>query len=210
MAYIGLRHPVVAPITAETPGTGITYGTGRVLGKAIAANVTYNRPDNPLYADDSIAENDNGITDGTVEFNADDLTNDDRAAVLGLVALQSSGQSPAPTGVYRLTDAAAPYVGFGYLRVRRKSGATTFEAFWFYKVQFAEESENAQTKGQQIEWGTPTLNGRFMGVQLDSSGAIAYRDNQLFTTEAAAVAWLDGLANIAAASSGSGSGSGNS
>ena len=60
MAYIGLRHPVVAPITAETPGTGITYGTGRVLGKAIAANVTYNRPDTmyrkvqPLFDTDQL------------------------------------------------------------------------------------------------------------------------------------------------------------
>lgn len=200
MAYIGLRHPVVAPIDTETPGTGITYKAGRVLGKAIAANLTWNRPDNPLYADDAIAENDNGVTDGSVEFNADDLTDDDRAAVLGLVALQSSGQTPAPTGVYRVTDAAAPYVGFGYVRVRRKSGATSFQGIWYHKVQFAEESENAQTKGQQIEWGTPTITGRVMGVQLDSSGEIAFRDQKIFDSEAAAVAWLDGLANITAAS----------
>lgn len=195
MAYIGLRNPVIATINTETPGQAITYNPGMVFGKAIAANITWNRPDNPLRADDAIAENDNGLTGGSIEFNADDLTDEARAYALGLVAMQS-GTPAAPTGVYRETDASAPYAGFGYIRVRRKNGAISFQAFWIHKLQFGEQSENAQTKGEQIEWGTPTLNGRIMGVQLDSSGAIAYRDHKTFDTEAAAVAWLNGLAGI--------------
>ena len=56
MAFIGLRHVVAAPITAETEGQPITYGTGAVIGKGIQANLTINRGDNPLYADDGEAE----------------------------------------------------------------------------------------------------------------------------------------------------------
>lgn len=196
MAYIGLRYPVAAPVATETPGSPLTYSSGIVLGKAIAANLTWERNDNPLYADDTIAEDDNGITGGTIEFNADDLDDDQRELALGLVAEMSSGQTPTKTGVYKMTDAAAPYVGFGFIRVRRKAGTTSYQAVWICKVQFSENNENAQTKGQSIEWGTPTLNGRIMGVQEDNSGAILYRKHKLCTAEADAKAWLNGLAGI--------------
>lgn len=193
MAYIGLRRPTIATVNTETPGQALTYNAGKRFGKAIAANVTWNRNENPLYADDAISENDNGITGGSIEFNADDLTAEERAYALGLV---EDGEEGAKT--YKVTDAAAPYVGFGYIRVRRKAGVTSFHGIWYHKVQFAEGSENGQTKGKNIEWQTPTLNGTIMGVQIDSSGAIHFREEKYFETEAAAATWLDGKAGISA------------
>jgi len=189
MAYIGLRHPVMAKITAETYGSAITYAAGMVIAKAIGANITWNRPDNPLYADDAISENDNGVTGGSVELNVDDLADEARAYALGLEKVGS-------TDAYSLTDKAAPYVGFGYIRVRRKSGVTSYQGFWYHKAQFGENSENAATKGESIEWGTPTLNGTIMGVVTDNTGVVRFREQQMFETEAAAIAWLEGKANI--------------
>ena len=55
MAFVGMRYVVAAPVDTETPGTGITYGNGFVVGKAIQANLTITRNNNPLYADDTIA-----------------------------------------------------------------------------------------------------------------------------------------------------------
>ena len=197
MAYIGLRRPTIATVKTETPGQALEYNAGMRFGKAIAANVSWNRNENPLYADDAIAENDNGITGGTIEFNADDLSAEERAYALGLVD-QTSGTGTSAVTTYQTTDAAAPYVGFGYIRVRRKAGVTSFQGIWYHKVQFAEGSENGQTKGQSIEWQTPTINGTIMGVQIDSSGAIHFREEQHFDTEAAAATWLDGKAGISA------------
>ena len=61
MAYIGMRNPVAAPITAYTEGSAITYGNGMILGPAVAANLTFDVADNPDYGNDVIIDNDNGI-----------------------------------------------------------------------------------------------------------------------------------------------------
>ena len=74
MAFVGMLHPVAATIATEAEGAAITYNAGMVIGKAIQGNVTWNRPDNPLYADDATAEDDNGLTGGSIELGVDDLT----------------------------------------------------------------------------------------------------------------------------------------
>lgn len=197
MAFIGMRHVVAAKVATETPGQALTYSAGMVVGKAIQGNLTWNRNDNPLYADDAIAENDNGATGGSIELGTDDLLDAVRAYLLGDEAVTSGG-----TTEYETTDEPAPYVGFGYVRVRIKNGVTTYQAVWYHKAQFGENTENAQTKGQTIEWQTPTIAGRIMGVQNDASGTIRFRRRATFETLAAAVAWLDAKANITAQTGG--------
>ena len=76
MAFIGMRHVVAAPVSAHTPGAEPTYGTGFDVGMAITGNLTINRNNNPLYADDVIAEDDNGITGMELELGVDDLTDE--------------------------------------------------------------------------------------------------------------------------------------
>lgn len=195
MAFVGLQHVVAAPITTETEGQALVYGAGMVIGKAIQANLTLNRNDNPLYADDAEAENDNSITGGSIELGVDDLLDAARVMVLGDEAI-TSGSGAAETTEYETTSESAPYVGFGYLRVRRKNGVTSYQALWYHKVQFGETTENAQTKGQNIEWQTPTITGRLMGVQNDATLKQRFRRRATFDTLAEAVAWLDAKAGI--------------
>lgn len=195
MAFIGMRYPVASPISAIASGGAITYGDGFVVGKAISANITKNHNTNPLYADDTIAEMDNGITGMTIEFGVDDITDTVRADLLGLSVVNTTGETPT-VDHYEETDASAPYVGFGYIRVRRKNGTTTYQGTWFHKVQFGEDSEAGQTKGESIEWQTPTLNGTIFGITNDTSGKIKYRDIKSFDTEAAAKNWLNTKAGI--------------
>ena len=72
MAFIGMRHVVIAKVSAHTPGTEPTYGNGMVAGKAITGNLTINRNNNPLHADDAIAEDDRGITSMELELGLDE------------------------------------------------------------------------------------------------------------------------------------------
>lgn len=195
MAFIGMRHVVAATIATETPGAALTYDAGMVVGKAIQGNLTWNRNDNPLYADDAIAENDNGATGGSIELVTDDLLDVVRAYLLGDEAI-SAGTGTSATTEYESTDEPAPYVGFGYMRVRVKNGVTSYQAVWYHKAQFGETTENAQTKGQTIEWQTPTLTGRIMGVNDNANGQIRFRRRATFETAAAAIAWLDNKAGI--------------
>lgn len=186
MAFTGLQYAVVAAITAETEGSAVTYGTGKVLGRMISANISWTRNDNPLYADDAIAENDNGVTGGTIELNIDDISDEGRVYVLGETEVTVTNGKE-----YETTEAPAPYVGLGFLRVKRKAGVTSYIAEWVHKVQFGMDSEEAQTKGESIEWQTPTLNGKIFGVRNDSSLNNHYRRTATFDTLAEAKAWLD-------------------
>lgn len=194
MALIGMRYVVAAKVATETAGSAVTYDEGRVIGKAISADLTWNRNDNPLYADDTIAEDDNSITSGELEINLDDL--DDTARVLLLGDVEKTGTGSGSPKEYETSEKAAPYVGVGYIRVRRKNGETSYQACWFHKVQFGETSENAQTKGENIEWQTPTITGRVMGVQNESDLAVNFRRRATFATEAAAQEWLNTKAGI--------------
>lgn len=193
MAFIGLRYPVASAISAETAGSMPTYGTGFVVGHAITANLTINRNDNPLYGDDVICEDDNSITSMSLELGTDDLEEGVRVKLLGLKAVTTGG-----TTEYHDTDASAPNVGFGYIRVRRLNGVTSYQAVWMHKVMFSETAENSQTKGESIEWQTPTLTGRVMGISLTAAEGISFRKKADFETEAAAKTWLNSLAGISA------------
>lgn len=197
MAFIGMRHPVVAKIASHTEGTEPTYDSGMVMGHAIQGNLTITRNNNPLRGDDVIVEDDNGITAMSLELGLDDLEEAVRVYMLGLKE-KSVGSGENAIKEYHDTDEASPYVGTGYIRVRRKDGKTSYQAVWMYKVSFSEGGENSQTKGESIEWQTPTISGRVMGVNVGGTGERTFRKKANFATEDAAVSWLDSLAKITA------------
>lgn len=195
MAFIGLRYPVVATMTSHTDGAEPVYGTGMVIGHAIQANLTISRNDNPLYADDRIVEDDNGITGMSLELGLDDISETVQAYMLGVVK-ETAGSGTSAVDTYFDNDQGAPVVGVGYIRVRRLAGVTSYQATWIYKLTFGFTDENAQTKGESIEWQTPTITGRAQGVSRTGSGRLDFRARQTFETEAAAMAWLKTKAGI--------------
>jgi len=180
MAIIGIKRPIAAPLTSDTP----TYGTGFVVGKAIAARVALNGGEaNNLNADDVPAESDSSFAGGTIELGIDDLADAVQAQLLGHTTVDGVVQSNA-------NDSAID-IGLGYYKTRIKSGVRSYRATWYYKVRFTEPDDEAQTKGERIEWQTPTLNGNIVALP---SGA--WRDQKTFSAEADAIAWLENLANI--------------
>lgn len=197
MAFIGMRHPVVARIKSHTHGNEPTYEKGMVMGNAMAGNLTITRNSNPLRADDVIVEDDNGITGMSLDLGVDDITEDVRVYAMGLEENKNDGGDGVPT--YDDTDESAPDTGTGYIRVRRRKGKTIFQAVWMFKGTFGEESEETQTKGESIEWKTPTVKYRAAGIVTDGSGKIRFRRRANFNTEEEAIAWLHKWANIEAA-----------
>jgi phi13 family phage major tail protein len=190
MAKVGMRHLVYAKVATETPGTSITYTGGADMAPARRGNVTFDRPDNPLYGDDVMQDNDNGITGVTVEVETTDLAAGVEADLLGYVA------DTTDSTLYSVTDAAAPYVGFGYVQVLRRRGTMAYRAVWFPKVQFGMDSEETNTKENNIEWGTPVITGKGFGVYLDATGAATFRLQKECATLAAAQSFLDTKAGI--------------
>lgn len=193
MADIGLRYPVFAPVATEVAASALTYGTPVELKDAIAANLTWARSTAMLDASDRVAESDNGVASGTLSFNLSYLSPADKAALLGYAA---SGDDKI------ITDASAPYGGFGYVQVKQVTTGSTKRRFyvgnWIYKVQFSLNTQEAKTKPSGgIEWGTPTMEGRVFATYQDSTGVAQYAiESEEFTTYADAEAWVKVLAGL--------------
>lgn len=192
MARIGIAYGVFAPITSEPTDAALVYGAPTVFdaaanGKMIEANVSYEHADNPLYGGDGIAENDNSITGGSLAVGTTSLPVAARVAILGHELKESTfheNADPSPNG------------GFWYVTSEIEGGVKKWYAFQIHKVQLAMAEDNATTKAGSIEWQTPALEGPIMGVMIDNTGKTRYRAYQVFSTYAAAKAWVDEKAGV--------------
>lgn len=191
-ANVGMQYPVATPITTYTPGTGVTYGTGFVVSQARGANITWEREDGEFRGDDARLDSMNGVLGYTMSFEAAGISDNVRNKLLG--------EAVANTDEYTITDASAPDVGFGYIRVMRDDASGTvvenYEAWWYYKLKFGIESEETRTKERTIEWRVPTLNGVGDGVQLSADKTLSYATHKTFSSFTDAKAWLKTKAGI--------------
>lgn len=188
---VGMMYPVFAPLATHTDGSMPTYSTGSVIQEARNATVTREYANNPLYGDDRIVDDDNGMTGLTMSFESTGLSDADRKLLLGEDDYGTSGVS----GQW-VSDNETPWGGFGYIRKMRLNGVKSFEAWWTLKIKFQEETMTTSTKEGSIQWNTPTLNGRAAGLYVDSSDKLRFQLHKTFTTIAQAKAWLNEKAGI--------------
>lgn len=184
MAKTGLKHIVGAKLNASASPP--TYTNGIVVGKAITANVSVEVNEAILYADDAVAESVKAFKSGKITLNTDDLTYEVQGMLLGHTVTGDTLRANS--------NDVAPYVGVGFYGAVIREGVTKYRAVWFYKVQFGEFADESKTKGESIEFTTPTIEGTLMTLP---SGD--WKDETTIATEEAALAWLDAKAGIAVA-----------
>ena len=188
---VGMMYPVFATISAHTDGSMPTYGTGFVIQEARNATVNREYQNNPLYGDDRIVDDDNGMTGLTISFEPTGLSEDDRKKLLGEEESEVTGIS----GQW-VSDNETPWGGFGFIRKMRENGTKKFEAWLTLKIKFQEETMTTSTKEGSITWNTPTLSGRAAGLYVDSSDKLRFQLHETFDTIAAAKSWLNTRLNV--------------
>lgn len=190
MALIGLKYPVVGKYNES--GGAVSHTDGMVLAKAIQADMSINIFSATLYADDGLSESDKGFQDGTIGLNVDDLSQDAAKFIFGAseAAGGVTGDDATKMLVYKGDD-DVPDVGVGFYAPRKKSGVRSYRAIFFTRVKFGYPNETIDTKGEQITYGTPTIQG---AIQLDATGV--WKREITVADEAKAVAWLKTQAGI--------------
>ena len=148
MATIGLDDLYYATITEGNNGVE-TYGTPVKLAKAISADLSMELAEAILYADDAAAESVKAFKNGKISLGIDELGSANAAALLG-ARVDSKGI------LVSATEDTSPYVAIGF-RALKANGK--YRYFWLYKVQFAVPSASLQTKGDNITFQTPTIEG---------------------------------------------------
>ncbi len=185
MAQIGLKYLVCAKVN-ET-NTDVTYDKGMVMSNAIKADVSIEINEAKLYADDRIVENIKEFKSGKVSLNGDNLTYDVQSLILGhtLETLQN-GEKLIAKG-----DDDGAFVGVGFYATTIKGGVRKYRAIWLRKVKFGIPNESLETKGDAINFQTPTIEGT---VLTDILGL--WKEECLFETEQGAVTWLNTQASM--------------
>ena len=177
MALIGLNNFWYSKLTEAADGTP-TFDGAKSLGKAVSCSVSITNNSAELYADDALAESDTSFQSGTVTLGVDDDRESTFADLLGH-DIDESGEV-----VYNTND-VAPYVAIARILVKMVSNVTLYKVKILYKVKFAEPSEDENTKGESVEFSTPSIEGKI--AQLANG---KWKKTKTFSTKAEALAYI--------------------
>lgn len=182
MAQFGAKMPCFKANTENS--------TGVVIGKLVAANLTVNLASGELYADDTLAEQLSEFASGSVAMETDDIEDP--------VAKEIYGCEVADKVVKYKQGDTPPLGTLGYYKVLMRKGIKVFKGYVYPKVRAALGSDNAQTRGSSITFGTSQTS--FTVFADDTDGT--WRETQEFTEESACVTWVKtkcGISEAAAA-----------
>ena len=188
MASIGLRRFRYAPMNSDEE----TYSTVGTLGGAIECKVSLNIAEVKLHADDVLKQKVTEFTDGTITMGID---NDDDAIFSVLLGEKTenyttgSGSTAKSTTVYKSNTEDTPvYFGFGQVVPKMINNQRKYKVEWFPKVQFKPYVNEMKTKGDSLEFTTPSIEGTIFA---NKDGD--WRKRATFDTESEANTFLDSL-----------------
>ncbi len=179
MAAFGAKRPVFAPIVTEPDDALPTYGTGAVLGKLAAANLTINLATGELPADDEIAEQLSEFASATLALETDDILE----SVHGLIF----GATVNGNNVKDYKGDTPPLGGLGYYKSLMRNGVRYFKAYYYPKARAALGNDNATTRGTSgITFQTTPTTFTIFAPNYGQ-----WREMELFTDESQAILWVD-------------------
>lgn len=179
MAKIGLNNLWYAKLTEALDGTP-AYDGAKSFGKAITANASISNNSATLYADDALAESDTSFQSGSLSLTTDDDRDTVFADLLGH-AIDASGN------IIRNVNDVAPYVAIARIIVKLVNNVKLYKVELLYKVKFSEPSQEDNTRGESVEFSTPTIEG-----QISALANGKWSEAQTFATKAEALAFIMG------------------
>lgn len=180
MAKVGLNNFRYGILTEAADGTP-SYDGAHQLAKAISCNVSITNNSAKLFGDDVLIESDTSFQSGTATLGFDDDDDPVMAALLGHTISQDGH-------MVRNSNDAAPYVGFGRVITKMVRGVYKYKVEFVHKVKFSEPSQENNTKGENLEFGTYTIEGIISTL---ANGD--WSDTETFSTKEAAIAYLESL-----------------
>lgn len=146
----GYSKPYVALYSA-TGGT-VTYSSGQILARGVSVSASAeSADDNNFYADNVIAESENGVfTSGELSMTVDGLLGTAEKLIMGLPA-STSGFTDYDD------DQVVPDVGVGFIARYMSGGVVTYVPYIFPRCQFTFPNVDAATQEENIDWQTTDL-----------------------------------------------------
>ena len=147
MASIGLKNFKYAKLNED----GKTYGEIKTLAGAIESKVTLDLSEASLYANDTLKEQVSLFKSGTLTAGIDDDDDSIFAELLGKTVDKQTGV------VTSNTEDLPIYVGFGHIVSKIVNGEKKYKVEFFPKVKFKPFIPDSKTKGDSLEFTTPSV-----------------------------------------------------
>ena len=147
MASIGLKNFKYAKLNED----GKTYGEIKTLAGAIESKVTLDLSEASLYANDTLKEQVSLFKSGTLTAGIDDDDDSVFAELLGKTVDEQTGV------VTSNTEDLPIYVGFGHIVSKIVNGEKKYKVEFFPKVKFKPFIPDSKTKGDSLEFTTPSV-----------------------------------------------------
>ena len=156
MAFISAAKPMFAKcktndITDDTP-----YTAPAAVGKMIGVEVKPQFKSGTLYADDSIAEEKKEFNYADVVLNTSVLP---LVVASDMLGKKTSSAKNGEDTIDNIED-EPNYGAFGYIYGQVENKVTTYVVCFLPRVLFDIPEEKFETKGENIVFNTPTINGK--------------------------------------------------
>lgn len=175
MAYIGLKKPIIGKRTGAKK-----YEAPSALGKAVSMTITPNYNEASLYGDDALAEYDKYFKDADITLGTTTIPIAMHETMFGHTVSSSDN-----TVSFNSND-ENNYVGVGIMSVEKVDGETKYAAMFMYKVKFSEPSDDFTTRGDSIEYKTPSISGK---ASPEDDGL--WKITKTFDSESEALKWIN-------------------
>lgn len=182
MANIGLTNIWYSPLTEASDGTALYEGAIQ-LGKAVSCSTSITNNEAKLYGDDALAESDTSFASGTITLGVTDDDDTVFAELLGHT-LNEDGE------VIKTASDAPIYVGLGRIVTKMVNGAYKYKVEFLYKVKFSEPSRDENTRGESIEFATPSIEGIISTLDDERN---TWNKSKTFNTKSDALIYLKNL-----------------
>lgn len=175
MALIGLKNFYYAPISEDTD-SATTYGTPKKIGNAVSVDINPTVQKASLYGDDMAVATATGLGEITLSLETTDIPLADQAVLLG-----ATYDSVNNTIISKSSD-VAPYVGLAFESEKHDGGIRCVKLL---KGKFSPSQETINTKGEQLQYQVPKIDGTFVARQSDG----AWKQIKDFAAGASTAAW---------------------
>lgn len=180
MAYIGLAKPVISRLANEEE---VKYTDTFICGRAIGVEITPQYAEGSLYADNIQAEYDKEFKFADLSLNTSTMPIQAHELMFG--HLVGTEDKSANSVTFRAEDESG-FVGIGFYVNEKVDGQRKYTAMWLYKAKFTEGAESYSSKGENIEYQTPSVSGQAMALP---DGR--WKEVRTFDTMTEAISWLN-------------------
>lgn len=182
-----------AKVSSGGDGSAMSYTGGKQLDKLtckVDINIQY--AEGQDYADGIRIAHAKRVIGIDSAFELADLPSDVKKDWLGWVTA---------TNDLKITDAEPGFIGVGFYiwNENPADNSDNWICYWIYKTKMAADAISVSTGTDSISYQHQSVSGSGVGVKLasaDTNFTFAITNDSPLTTEAAAIAWLKGMAGI--------------